>query len=473
MIRAIWMFVAVLALTLGGARAAPAAGPEGLWLGTLAFGAVKLRLAFHIARAPDGALHATLDSLDQSARGIPVAKVTYQAPQLHLELAQPDAQFDGTLAGDTLTGTWTQGQKLPLVMARVDKLEAANRPQTPKRPFPYHEEEVAIAVRATPLDPASLAPITLAGTLSVPPGKGPFPAVVFITGSGPQDRDETLFDHKPFLVLSDALVRRGIATLRVDDRGVGKSTGSAERATTLDFAEDVAAELAWLAARPEIDRRAIGVIGHSEGGLIGPIVATRSELVRFVVMLAGTGAPGAEVLLAQRALISETQGVPDDKIARERTQGEALYRALRAAKTDAQRDAAIAAYVAADPDHQTQAAMIGKMLHAPWMRTFLSLDPIPYLEKVRVPVLAIAGTLDLQVPKDNMPRIAAALHRAKNPDATTKLLPGLNHLFQHTQTGAPAEYGTNEESFAPEAVQLVCDWIVAHAARATGAGARP
>jgi uncharacterized protein len=466
-IRSIAMSLVVSLLGLGLARAAPPArpGPEGIWLGALDAGPVKLRLAFHIERGADGALHATLDSLDQGARGIPVAKVSYQPPRLHLELAQPSAQFDGTLAGDTLTGTWTQGQPVPLVMARVDKLEEAKRPQTPTRPFPYREEEVAITVHATPLDPASPAPITLAGTLTVPPGDGPFPAVVFITGSGPQDRDETLFGHKPFLVLSDALTRRGIATLRVDDRGVGKSTGSAARATTLDFAEDVAAELAWLAARPEIDKRAIGVIGHSEGALIGPIVASRSERVRFVVMLAGTGMPGAQILMAQRALISRADGVSEAKIARERTQGEALYRALRVARTDAQMDAAIATYIAADPEHQAQAALISKMLRTPWMRTFLRLDPIPYLEKVHVPVLALAGALDLQVPKDNLPRIEAALRRAKNPDVTTRLLPGLNHLFQHTQTGAPEEYRTNEETFAPEAIQLVCDWVAARAAR--------
>lgn len=462
--RTIALFVTMSLMIAATARAAPA-GPEGTWLGTLDAGAVKLRVAFHITRGADGALHATFDSLDQGARGLAVAEVTYQPPHLHLALARPAAQFDGTLAGDTLTGTWSQGQGLALTLARVDQIDEPRRPQLPRRPFPYREEEVAIAVRATPPDPAHPAPITLAGTLTLPPGDGPFPAVVFVTGSGPEDRDETVFDHKPFLVLADALTRRGVATLRVDDRGVGKSTGSAERATTLDFAGDVEAELAWLAARPEIDRRAIGVIGHSEGAVIGPIVATRGELARFVVMLAGTGMPGGDVLLAQGALVRKAAGVPAAQIAREQTQSAALFRALRAARTDAEVDAAIARYLAADPEHQAQAEAIRPMLRSPWLRAFLQLDPASYLAKVRVPVLALAGALDLQVPKDNLPRIAAALRRARNPDVTTQLLPGLNHLFQHARTGAPTEYGALEETFAPEAIQLVCDWVVARAAK--------
>jgi len=393
-----------------------------------------------------------------------VATVTYNAPSLHLELERPKAKFDGTLAGDKLTGTWTQGRGLPLVLSRVDKIEVV-RPQEPRRPFPYTEEEVSISVRASPRDPAHLERITLAGTLTLPSGKGPFPAVVFITGSGPQDRDESIFGHKPFLVLSDALTRRGIATLRVDDRGVAKSTGSADASTTLDFAEDVKSELAWLAARPEIDRRAIGVIGHSEGGVIGPIVAATSDRARFVVMLAGTGMAGDRVLLAQTVTLARVAGKPDDKIKHARETAETLYRSLRAARTDAEADAAVRALIASSPELQEAGDNVGKRLRSPWMRAFLQLDPVPYLEKLRVPVLAVSGDNDLQVPKDNLPLIAAALRRGKNPDVTTKLFPGLNHLFQHTATGAITEYASIEETFAPEALQLVCDWIVERTAR--------
>jgi pimeloyl-ACP methyl ester carboxylesterase len=458
--------VVTLVCAAGASHAAPPpTGLDGTWLGTLDTGAIKLRVVFHIDHAPDGALHATLDSPDQGVTGLPVATASYEAATLRLELTKPQARFEGKLTGDRLVGTWNQGAALPLVLARVDKVDVPRRPQEPVRPFPYKEEPVTISVLAAPRDHASTERITLAGTLTLPPGNGPFAAVVFITGSGSQDRDETVFGHKPFLVLSDALTRRGIATLRVDDRGTGASTGSAEKSTTLDFAEDVKAELAWLAARPEIDRRAIGVIGHSEGGVIGPIVGATSELARFVVMLAGTGMPGDQILIAQSALIARAMGEPDDKIKRDTRDGEALFRKVRAAKTDADVEAAVTAFIAASPATKAERESIAKLLRSPWGRAFITLDPVGYLQKLRVPVLAISGDRDLQVPKENIPLIEAALRRGHNPDATAVLLPGLNHLFQHTKTGAPTEYGSIEESFAPEALKLVGDWIVERTAR--------
>ena len=366
-------------------------------------------------------------------------------------------------------GTTAAAASVPLVPSPIDNADPVpvRRPQHPERPFPYREEEVAISVLAAPHDPASTEHIALAGTLTLPAGKGPFPAVVFITGSGPQDRDETLFGHKPFLVLSDALTRRGIATLRIDDRGVGKSTGSPDVGTTLDFAEDVGSELAWLAARPEIDKRALGVVGHSEGGLIAPIVAAGSARARFIVMLAGTGMPGAQILSAQLALIARAAGEPETKIECDRVDAGRMFARLIATRTDAELDAALRAFVDADPPHRAQREALTARIQQQraWMRTFLALDPVPYLEKVRVPVLAIAGDHDLQVPKENLPLIDAALHRGKSPDITTRLIPGVNHLFQHTQTGAPSEYGSLEETFAPEAIQLVTSWIVDRTAR--------
>ncbi|HEY0481290.1 MAG TPA: alpha/beta fold hydrolase [Kofleriaceae bacterium] len=447
------------------AHAGPGKGPEGIWLGVLDLGALKLRLAFHVDRRPDGSLHATLDSLDQGLTGIAVDRAIITGSSVKFELAKLHASFEGKLDGDALVGTFTQGKPLPLALSRVDKIEAPRRPQQPRRPFPYREEEVSISVAAAPRDPRRAGEtITLGGTLSLPAGAGPFPAVVFVTGSGPQDRDETIFDHKPFLVISDALVRRGIATLRLDDRGVGKSGGAGEQLTTLDFVEDVRSELGWLAARPEIDQRAIGILGHSEGGLIGPIVASQDHRARFVVMLAGPAMTGDRILVAQAALIARAAGVGEAKIAGERTASEQLYRRLRAARTDADADAAITAFIDADPQRRHDGDAIRKQLGSPWIRTFLAIDPVPYLEKVHVPVLALAGERDLQVPKDNLPIIERALQHGKNRDATVKLIPGVNHLFQHSATGAPSEYGAIEQTFAPEALQLVTDWIVARAA---------
>ena len=446
----------------------PAGDPVGIWLGALEVGGSKLRLAFHVERAADGALRATLDSLDQGVSGIPFDKASYQAPTLRLELAQLKASFEGKVEGDKLVGSWSQGAALPLAMARVDHLEAAapKRPQQPARPFPYREEEVTISVHAS-ADRASKETIKLAGTLSLPEGKGPFPAVVLVTGSGTQDRDETLFGHKPFLVLSDALVRRGIATLRLDDRGTGASEGVADSGTTLVYADNVATELEWLAARPEIDKRAIGVVGHSEGALIAPIVASLSKRARFLVMLAGPGVRGDQILIGQAERAARMTGGDDAKTARDRADAENLFTQLRLAKTDDEARAAMQAFVEADPsqkaEREANATRFASRLT--WLRAFLGLDPIPYLTKVRIPVLAIAGELDIQVTKDNLPLIEAALRRAKNPDATAKLLPSLNHLFQHAKTGSPAEYAAIEETFAPEALQLISDWIVERATR--------
>jgi uncharacterized protein len=444
-------------------------GPVGLWFGALEAASGTLRLALRIERGGNGELRATMDSLDQHVSGIQIDKATYQAPTLRLALPAMGATFEGTLDGDRLVGTWTQSRAFPLALSRVDKIEpvTARRPQHPARPFPYREKEVAISVLAAPRDPERAERITLAGTLTLPPGDGPFPAVVLITGSGPQDRDEAMFGHKPFLVLSDALTRRGIATLRVDDRGVGTSTGSADASTTLDLAEDVRAELGWLAAQPEIDRRAIGLVGHSEGGLIAPIVAAASDRARFIVMLAGTGMSGAQLLRAQLSLIARAAGASEDKIARDRADTDRLFAQLALGKTDAETDAALRAFVDADPAHRAERESLASRVQAQraWMRTFLALDPVPYLGQVRVPVLAIAGELDLQVPRDNLPLIEAALRRGNCPDITTRLMPGLNHLFQHATTGAPSEYSNIEETFAPEAIQLIGDWLVERTSR--------
>jgi pimeloyl-ACP methyl ester carboxylesterase len=455
--------LAVVLVLCGVASAAPAKkGPEGLWQGSLDLGAIQLRLAFHIERLSDGTLKSTVDSLDQSANGIPVDQTTFSDSTLRLELPRLKARFEGKLDGDKLVGTWTQASALPLAMKRVDKLEAVKRPQEPRRPFPYKEEEVSVEAKdATQHDER----FTLAGTLTLPQGTGPFPAVVLITGSGPQDRDETVFNHKPFLLLADALTRRGIATLRVDDRGAGKSGGSRAKATTHDFVADTRAQLDFLARRPEIDPRAIGLVGHSEGGLIAPMLASQDPRVRFIVMLAGTGMSGEKILYAQSALVERAEGASEQQIERDRADSEKLYQALRKAKTDADVDAAVKTYAGGDPAHKAEREASGPMIRSAWMRTFLFLDPIVYLEKVRVPTLAIAGENDLQVPKENLPLIAAALARAKNADATVKLLPGLNHLFQHTKTGSPMEYAKIEESFAPEASALVSDWVVERTAR--------
>jgi pimeloyl-ACP methyl ester carboxylesterase len=247
---------------------------EGTYQGTLDTGSVKLRLGLHVVRSGAGAYKSTLDSIDQSAMGIPVQQTTVTGNKLRLEMPNMGgATYEGTLSEDgaQITGTFTQGAPLPLVFNRVEKIEAPNRPQNPKPPFPYESEEVTYTSGA----------VRLAGTLTIPKGVSPFPAALLITGSGPQDRDESLMGHKPFWVIADFLTRRGVAVLRVDDRGMGRSTGNSMRSTLEDFVTDVLAGVTFLKGRREIDPKRIGVIGHSEGGIVGTRSGCEIERHRF------------------------------------------------------------------------------------------------------------------------------------------------------------------------------------------------
>jgi pimeloyl-ACP methyl ester carboxylesterase len=315
--------VLALAMVLGlvpGSRGneGPKTGLEGNWEGTLKAGPLELRLAFHVTKGKAGAFRATFDSLDQGATGLPVEEAKQDGKAVTFTLKSLSASFEGKLdeAEATIAGTFKQaGAEFPLTLKRVDKVSMPRRPQTPKVPFPYREEAVRVENRE--------GKATLAGTLTVPPGKGPFPAAILISGSGSQDRDETIFGHKPFLVLADALTRRGVAVLRVDDRGVGQSTGGVLDSTSEDMAGDVRAELAFLRSRPEIDPKRIGLIGHSEGGLIAPMVAAKDHEVAFIVLLAGTALPGEEILYQQgrgRAEGPASRGEADPQRARDPAQ---------------------------------------------------------------------------------------------------------------------------------------------------------
>src|SRR5271165_3678499 len=272
---------------------------DGAWLGTLDLGSMKLRVVFHIVDTEDG-LTATMDSPDQGAKGIPTNSVTRDASSLKIEIKSIGGAFEGKIAADlsSIDGTFTQlGSAHPLALKRVkDQSELElKRPQNPVKPYPYRDEDVSYDNKVQN--------VTMAATLTIPQGKGAFPAVVLITGSGPQDRDESLMGHKPFLVLSDYLTRHGIAVLRADDRGTAKSTGDFKTATTADFATDTEAGIAYLKTRSEVDPHKIGLIGHSEGGVIAPMIAARNKDVAFIVMMAGTGVPGDEVIVAQNEAI--------------------------------------------------------------------------------------------------------------------------------------------------------------------------
>jgi hypothetical protein len=456
-------------LSTGAAVAQPnLATPEGSWAGKLQVPGASLRLVLHVKAAAAGTYTATLDSPDQGAKGIPATRVVWKNDSLQLEVGSIGGAYAGKLNADSLliTGQWRQGgQGWPLHLKKTDAAALdPKRPQNPKKPYPYREEEVSYASTA--------ADVKLAGTLTLPEGKGPFPAVLLITGSGPQNRDEELMGHQPFLVMADYLSRRGIAVLRVDDRGVGKSTGDFGAATSRDFAADAVAGVNFLKSRKDINPRQIGLVGHSEGGLIAPLAGTQSKDVAFMVLMAGPGVTGETIIQRQTELIMKANGTAPEGIRSAVDLQARLFEILRqepdAVRAEEKMTEAVQQATAAMTDAQKQAGglggegprMLAKRLNTPWFRFFLTYDPKPTLRQVKVPVLALNGEKDLQVtPKENLAAIAAALKEGGNRQVQTRELPGLNHLFQTAQTGSPAEYAQIEETLAPVALQQVGDWI--------------
>lgn len=456
----------------------------GLWKGTLRAGPTDLRLVLDIARDAAGSLTATLDSIDQRAKDLPVDRIAFDAGSLKFEMKALRASFRGRIAADgqTIEGTFTQGADLPLTWTRTDEAPVLARPQEPTKPYPYREEKVYYS-HDPKGDPAEVAVadastkpegrVRLAGTLTLPETGAPHPAVVLVSGSGPQNRDEALMGHRPFLVLADALTRRGIAVLRYDDRGVGESTGNFGTALTTDFAQDALAGVHYLRSRPDIAADRIGIVGHSEGGLVAPIAANRSKLVAFIVLLAGPSVSGAEVVAHQTQLIARAMGESEEAIESGAEINRDLFEILRTADADDNDEELVsqlgerleAAYDEMPADAKEKAGDKKKFvdsrikrLTSPWFRFFATYDPAPALREVRCPVLAVFGEKDLQVdPRQNLPNMKAAL--ADNDDVTVVELPGLNHLFQTCDTGSMTEYATIEETFAPIALEVIGAWI--------------
>jgi predicted acyl esterase len=447
----------------------------GTWMGPLTIMGTQLRIAFNISIAEDGSLKATLDSVDQGAFGIPIETATYEGGVLKLVAGSIGGEWEGKLdtATDELKGQWKQsGMTFELNLKRQAGAVTNNRPQEPKEPYPYKAEEVKYANTKS-------AGVTLAGTLTIPEGTGPFPAVVLITGSGAQDRNETLLGHKPFLVLADYLTRQGIAVLRADDRGFGASTGDFATATSEDFASDALAGVEFLKARPEIDAKHIGLIGHSEGGIIAPMVAVESKDVAFIVMLAGPGVDGKAIMLQQGQDIMRVMGATEEQMKTQREMQERIFNILLTEKDPKAAEPKLRALIEEEAKKQPEAQKMPKeqldtqitaqvtFINSPWFRFFLTYDPVPTLSKVKVPVLAVNGSLDLQVNAAiNLPAIEDALKAGGNKNYTVKEFPGLNHLFQHAKTGSLAEYSQIEETFSPEALAFIADWIEAYTAKA-------
>lgn len=438
----------------------------GQWNGALKIQGMQLRIAFTISEGENG-LSSTMDSPDQGAFGIPVTSTTFDHDTLTLKVQNAGLEYIGVLSdNEIIVGKIKQGgMSFPMDLSRgIVELEANKRPQEPNEPFPYYSEEVVFSNKKDGVD--------LSGTLTLPSKEGKFPVVILISGSGPQDRNEEMMGHKPFLILSDYLTRNGIAVLRYDDRGTAESTGDFSSATSADFSKDVEAGVNYLKSRKDIDKRRIGLIGHSEGGIIAPMVASRNKKIAFIVLLAGPGVSGDELLLLQQKLVGKATGLSDEEL----VSTEGMYRKAfeivnHASSTEQLKSdltQSISKSLLENPSSQKPAGMSDTdfvklqvdQIASPWMQYFITYDPTPTLEKVKCPVLALNGSKDLQVPpNENLGAIKTALEKGKNKDFSTIELPNLNHLFQECDTGSPNEYAEIAQTFSPNAMKEILDWI--------------
>lgn len=430
----------------------------GSWYGELEVMGRTIPLVIHINEAEEG-FSATMDSPGQSATGIKVSSIVFENDTLKLNIPAIGIFYEGKFLEDQqiLKGTFEQGNlKVPLEFSREKpKKEEISRPQEPKPPFPYFSKEVKFKNEQDS--------IQLAGTLTIPDEKGAFPAVILISGSGLQNRDSELFGHKPFLVIADHLTRNGIAVLRYDERGVGESEGNAATATTFDFASDVKAAVDFLRTRKEIDPEQIGLIGHSEGGVIAPLVANETGEIGFVVLLAGPAMPGDELLLLQNRELLEKSGWSDKRINQRLKALKTSFSVIKnSEKTGAALQKELKTVLAqfGDTIPAPQKRGLIEQLSTPWMLSFIKYDPVPALEELEVPVLALFGENDFQVPPEvNSKKMKAALEKGGNPNFSVITVGDLNHLFQKSETGLMEEYAEIEQTFSPEALKLISFWI--------------
>lgn len=416
---------------------------NGNWTGAITVAGKTLNFRVHL-----DANSGTWESVDQLAT-IPVksVQVTGNAVAIGLGVARFEGKLDA--AGEKIEGVFKQGPAaLPLTLKRfAGEFAAARRSQDPVRPYPYASEDVTVG---------SAGDIQLAGTITMPKAGGPFPCALLISGSGPQDRDEALLGHRPFLVLSDYLTRAGFAVLRLDDRGMGKSSGVFAKTSYSDKVGDVLAAVAYLKGRKDVDPARIGLIGHSEGASIGPMAAVQSKDIAFVVLLAGMGLNGADILKQQGIDTTRAAGGTEAQVASQVEMQTKLFAIYRDAKSQEAAREQTRQLLGAGP---TAEAQIHQMESATF-RDLLAFDPAPVLRKLSVPVLAMNGSLDVQVSaRQNLPAIASALAASQSTDWQVTELPGLNHLFQSAKTGALGEYSAIQETIAPTALRTLQAWL--------------
>lgn len=431
----------------------------GSWGGSIMVSGTPIGILLKLTQE-EGGWKGTLDIPSQGVVGLELSDIRIEGDSIQMSIPAPTLPtFTGKVTGDYMSGTFTQHGETHGWKADRGAPPGPNRPQTPSPPFPYISQAITF----------SSGDIHLSGTLTLPRGDGPFPVVLFVSGSGPQDRNLEIFGHKPFLLLADQLTRGGMATLRWDDRGVGGSSGVLEKATTEDLAGDILAGIEFLKhgdQRNKIDTGRVGILGYSEGSTVAAVAATRSDDVRAVVLLAPMGIPGREVLMEQAAIVSRSANVPQDFIDLQRERQTRLFDAVIAgAPEDTLRARTVALMKARLPtpkDEEIRAKLGEEMarLESPWFRHFLEYDPRDALTRLHVPVLALTGEKDVQVsPGANLPRIQRALEEAGNPDATVEAVPNLNHLFQECLTGKFEEYAGINQTMAPSILDRIRTWL--------------
>lgn len=432
----------------------------GTWNGKLTLPNGALTIVFHISTDGNG-YKTTLDSPDQGATGIVTASTSFQGSTLTVDIPVIHASYKGELKADgKLHGTFTQGLPFPLTLSKGEAAKL-KRPQEPRPPYSYRMEDIKFRNEQ--------AGITLAGTLTLPKEGNKFPAVVLLTGSGPQNRDEEIMGHKPFLVIADHLTRNGIAVLRFDDRGTGQSEGNFQTATGADFAADAEAALKYLQSRKEVDPQKIGLLGHSEGGTVAFTVAAKKNGPAFIISLAGTGIKGDSLMLKQAEAISKSQGRSSDAWEKDKPELKRIYTLLAQDKSPAEiekefREEVEKAVPTAMKNNEAVKKQMEnqlKTMTSPWYLYFMRHDPAADLRKIKCPVLAMNGDKDIQVDAVmNLNAIKGHIESNGNRRVTIKVYPGLNHLFQHCQACTIAEYGQLEETISPEVLKDITDWIL-------------
>lgn len=434
--------------------------PKGIWVGKVDLPTVKLTCVFYFTESDSGRLNILLDIPEQKAKGLMNEVLRVTADSLVFKTLETGRIFYGEILNDTtIKGEWIKNRiGIPLTLVKSDIAPTLNRPQTPQPPFPYLSEDVEFTNRKSGLK--------LAGTLTIPKNTRNCPAVVMISGSGAQDRDETIFEHKMFWVVADYFARNGIAVLRVDDRGVGGSEGNIAQSTSEDFAEDALAGIAFLKEQNNIDPYKLGLIGHSEGGLIAPIAATQSDDIAFFIMMAGPGMIGEQILYEQNDLSLKAAGMPEYAINQNRMVQQGIFEVLKnqpdsvKALEELRIKMSQGFYPGMTPEMQKAVDAKIAGVNNNWFRYFLSYDPQPTLARVECPVLALNGGKDVQVPVSNLEAIKKAITEGGNPNIKTIAFPELNHLFQNCTTGAVAEYAQIEETIDPEVLSIMKDWIL-------------